>query len=241
MISMTRILITGANRGIGLELVRQYLQRGDVMVFAGCRHPERATALLTLNNRYAYAERLYIVQLDVTDAGSIAHAAEIVGQHVNGLDLLINNAAINPKTGIQDLDCISAEEMLNILHVNTVAPVMVTRAFLRLLRRGDHPVVVNISSMMGSIANKRSGGYYGYCASKAGLNMVTRTLAADLSTDGITCVAVNPGWVQTDMGGSGAHLTPQQSVEGMLRLFDGLTPEDSGGFMQWDGRKSLPW
>ncbi len=238
---MKRILITGANRGIGLELVRQYLQHEEVTVIAACRHPERATALHGLDNQYTYAERLHIVQLDVTDAGSIAHAAETAGQHVDELDLLINNAAINPKTGIQDLDRISAEEMLNILHVNTVAPVMVTRAFVHLLRRGERPMVVNMSSMMGSIANKRSGGYYGYCTSKAGLNMVTRTLAVDLRVDGIICVAVNPGWVQTDMGGAGAHLSAQEAVAGMLHLFDGLTLDDSGGFMQWDGRKSLPW
>ncbi|MEL7233812.1 MAG: SDR family NAD(P)-dependent oxidoreductase, partial [Chloroflexota bacterium] len=135
---------------------------------------------------------------------------------------------------------LSFEESLYTLRVNAVAPVMVARAFVPLLRNGDNRRLVSITSQLGSLERKQSGGLYDYCASKAALNMYTRTLAADLKSDGITTVMIHPGWVQTDMGGRSADLTPEESAAAVVNVIDGLTPEMNGGFYRQDGSQH-PW
>ncbi|GAB4341022.1 MAG: SDR family oxidoreductase [Phototrophicales bacterium] len=223
---MMRIVITGANRGIGLELVRQYAQRDDVTVFAACRHSSAELTALESN-------RVMIIPLEVTDTASIQQAVAQVQARVSGLDVLINNAGINPSG--QQLTQIEPDTMLTVYHVNTVAPLMLVKAFWTLLKNGQQPKIINISSSMGSLAGRTYGGNYAYCASKAALNMVSRGLAADLKQDAITVLALDPGWVQTDMGGQGATLTPQQSAAGILNVIDHLTLQDSGAFLRWDG------
>lgn len=235
---MQRILITGTNRGIGLEMVRQYAQRPNTLIFAACRNPSEAAELNALASQYP--GRVIVIQLEVTDQESISAAAEKVAGKVDGLDLLINNAAINPSRPKQLFGEMTAEMMLSILHVNSVAPLMVVQAFAALLKAGVQAKVVNISSGLGSMTRKLTGGLYGYSPSKAALNMVTRGLAADLKPYGITTISLHPGWVQTDMGSAEADLTPAESVGALLKVVDGLTEKDNGIYLRWDG-EALPW
>ncbi len=238
---MERVLITGANRGIGLELTRQYAARG-AQVFALCRQPQQAQALNAI--AAAHPGQISVLPLELRDPASIQAAAQAVQAQTDALDLLINNAGINPPGTTQSLETATAETLLDVLHVNSAAPVLVTQALLPLLKAGGrevHPArVVNISSQMGSITNKASGGYYAYCTSKAALNMISRAMGHDLRPYGIVALALDPGWVQTDMGGSGAPLTPEESAAGILRVLDSLSLNDAGTYRRWNG-ESLPW
>ncbi len=239
---MQRVLITGAGRGIGLELARQYAARGD-RVLAGCRDIKRAPDLRALIDRHH--DQVSVLPLEVTDARSLAAAVQQVHRDVEGLDILINNAAINPgdatvegPDGQRLLDDTSTLEVFNI---NVVAPVRVAQAFTALLTHGTAPRVVNISSGSGSLTYATDGGDgYSYAASKAALNMMTRTYAWTVRDQGITAVMIDPGWVKTDMGGAGATLEPEESARGLLAVIDGLTPEDAGRFLRYDGSE-VPW
>jgi len=238
---MQRVLTTGAGRGIGLELARQYAERGD-RVLAGCRDIERAPGLRALIDRHR--ERVSGLPLEVTDAGSLSAAVRQAHGAVEGLDILINNAAANPGDvtvagldGQQLLDDVSTLEVFNI---NIIAPVRVAQAFTALLTAGTSPRVVNISSGAGSLTYKTKADDYSYAASKAALNMMTRTYAWTVRDQGITAVMIDPGWVKTDMGGAGADLEPEESARGLLNVIDGLTPEDAGRFLRYDGAE-VPW
>ena len=234
---MQRILITGSNRGLGLGLVKEYLRQDDSFIFATCRNPEDAFELKQLAAKHE--NRIMILKLDAADQNSIEDAAGVAGESVDGLDILINNAAMNPKS-IQSFEGIDRATMMALFEVNSVAPLMIVRAFVQLLRRGRNPRIVNVSSQVGSMGWKRSGGSYAYAASKAALNMVTRCLAGDLRGDGITTITLHPGWVQTDMGGAGASLAIDESVGAIRNLIAGLTPEDNGQFFKWNGEPH-PW
>jgi NAD(P)-dependent dehydrogenase (short-subunit alcohol dehydrogenase family) len=240
---MKRVLVTGANRGIGLEWVRQYVERGE-QVFAGCRRPETADKLQALAAKYP--DHLTVVALDVRSAESIAASYAQVSAQIEALDLLINNAAVynapegdQPNMGDDDtpqmLGSLTFDAALAVLRVNTVAPMMITQQYVEMLKRGLSPAVVNLSSWMASLSGKTSGGAYYYSTSKAALNMVTRALAADLRRFGITVLSIDPGWVKTDMAGKDAELTPEESVAGMMALIDRLTPAHNGGFYEYSG------
>ena len=235
---MEQIFITGANRGLGLELAHQYLKRGNARIFASCRNPGEATALHQL--AADYPERLSVIQLDVADEDSIARSLAVVREQTSALDIFYNNAAINPPRQYQAFGVMEAGGLELIVRTNTIAPLMLVQAYIDLIRAGTNPRIVNVSSQVGSMEWKTGGGSYGYAMSKAGLNMVTRCLAADLRGDGITVITLHPGWVQTDMGGKSATLTPEESVSGILKLVDGLTAQHSGEFFKWDG-SSHPW
>jgi NAD(P)-dependent dehydrogenase (short-subunit alcohol dehydrogenase family) len=222
------VLITGANRGLGLEFARQYAADGW-KVIGTARSPEKATELSALGVR--------VMQLDVADAGSVAAlAAALDGAPV---DLLINNAGIMDRdsSSIENVDFDSVER---VLAVNTIGPMRVTKALLGNLRSGSGKQIVHITSGLGSIENNTSGGFLGYRESKAALNMFNRTLAVELGDEGFVCVVMSPGWVQTDMGGAGASLTPEQSITGMKTVIGGLTADDNGSYQSWDG-DVLPW
>jgi len=236
---MLRVLVTGASRGLGFELTNQFLAQGN-RVFAGCRTPTSATRLQSLAN--AYSGQLSILQQDVTDPRSVDSSYAYVKRSAGALDLLINNAGTFPGgfpngDSLRDLN---RGDLIQTLHVNAVGPIMVAKSFLDLLRTGDRPKIINISSDAGSLQNKTEGGYYCYCCSKAALNMLTRTLANDLRGDGIIVVAVHPGWVQTDMGGKNAKLTIPESVRHLIRLINALTQDDTGQFYSYDGSR-YPW
>lgn len=236
---MERILITGANRGIGFELARQYVAAGDALVFAGCRKPASAAALNELAQQAG--DRIVIVQLDVDDAQSIAAATEQIAARAGALDILINNAGINPRGDHQSsrMGGLSAADVSEVITTNAVGSLIMTQACRALLVAGDNPRVVMISSGMGSMQRAR-GDSYAYRMSKAAMNMAARVLAFDEAMAGITTITANPGWVRTDMGGDGAALEPEESGSGLRALIGGLTNADNGKFYQYDGSE-LPW
>jgi len=230
--AMSTVLITGANRGIGLEFARQYAADGW-RVHACCRRPEQATALAeALRARDGVVHRL-----DVTDHAAI-HALDAALEE-EALDVLVNNAGIigGERQGFADLDHAMWERTIE---TNVFGPYRVAEALGARLAAGTNPVLANVSSLMGSIADNTSGGRYIYRSSKTALNMVVVNLARDLADRGIAVVALHPGWVQTDMGGTRAPVAPQDSVAGMRRIIAGFTPDRSGSFLNYDGR-SLPW
>jgi NAD(P)-dependent dehydrogenase (short-subunit alcohol dehydrogenase family) len=231
---MHQILITGSNRGIGFAITRELLEADDVQIFAACRQPQHAPALQELVRRFP--ARVFPIELEVTDQQSIAAAIQEIQHHTDTLDVVVNNAGIDPDG--QSLQSITPELMLHVLEVNAVAPLMVARACLPLLKRSEMPRIVMISSEMASLEMRTYGGSYGYCASKAALNMTVRGLAADLRD--VVTVALDPGWVRTDMGGASATLAPEQSARGIVRVISGLSRSDSGRYLAWDGTEH-PW
>ena len=226
-----RVVVTGANRGIGLEFVKQLAARGDEVV-ATARRPEAADALNALAAESG--GKVTVTQLDITDADSLA---AFVGG-LDAVDLLINNAGIYPRSGgIGELDF---DAVAKGFEVNAIAPLRLVNAMLGALRQGSGSKIVNVSSQMGSIADNSSGGAYAYRGSKAALNMLTRSLAHDLRPEGISAAVIHPGWVQTDMGGPNAKITTEQSVSGMLEQIDALDTARAGSFLNWNGN-DLPW
>jgi NAD(P)-dependent dehydrogenase (short-subunit alcohol dehydrogenase family) len=226
------VLITGANRGLGLEFVRQYAADGW-RVIAACRDPGAAGEL----NRLAAASggRIALIALDVSDLGSVSAAAQSLGG--TPIDLLINNAGVGSPRG-QKLGALDYAAWARVLDVNTLGPMRVTEAFLDHIAAGGGKKVVTIG--MGSIADNGSGGSYAYRSSKAAVNMVVKSLSLDLAPRGITCIVMNPGWVRTDMGGPGGKISPEESISGMRRVIAKLKPADTGKFFNYDGG-SYPW
>jgi len=231
---MPSSLITGANRGLGLEFARQYLA-DDWQVYAACRDPDSASELRHLADGSGH--KLRIMALDVTDASSIkAAAAELDGQ---AIDLLLNNAGVMGARG-QTIGNIDYDAWAKVLDANTMGPMRVSEALVEHVARSERRLMVTLTSGMGSLADNTSGGSIAYRSSKAAVNMVMRSLAIDLAPRGITCVVVNPGWVQTDMGGPHAKMTRAESVTKLRRLIETLGPAQSGKFFNYDGRE-YPW
>lgn len=228
---METIVITGANRGIGLELTRLYAQAGKHVV-AGCRQPHKAEALRKLGGK------LDVVQLDVSSASDITNLGKALKDEP--VDLLINNAGVwgGPHQGIADMDY---AEWLKTFETNTLAPLRVSSVLLPNLKKAKRPRIVTISSQMGAFDVKGMGvGTYAYRSSKAAVSKVMQTLAEELAPHGIIVVPVHPGWVRTDMGGPNAQLSVEESAGGLFRLIEGLTPAQSGRFWRWDGTEH-PW
>lgn len=228
-----RFVITGANRGIGLEFVRQLLGRGET-IEAGVRAPKEARLLQGLQRE---AEgRLHIHPLDVQDADSVRAFALAVGELP--VDVLINNAGVMGKwQGLQELDF---EDMARTFSINALGPLRLTAALLPALLKGSTRKAVHITSHMGSLQDNAEGGVYGYRMSKAALNMGMRCLALDFRSESLVTAVLNPGWVRTDMGGPNAPLRPEESVRGLLEVIDRLGPEQNGRFLDFTGRE-LPW
>jgi NAD(P)-dependent dehydrogenase (short-subunit alcohol dehydrogenase family) len=217
-------LVTGANRGIGFELARQLSQQGD-QVIATARHPDQARELARLKVR--------VEQLDVSDAASVA----ALRQRLEGvpIDVLIHNAAIGDAG--PTIDHVEIEDVERTFQVNALGPLRVTQALMAGLEAGRQKTIVGITSGLGSVSENTSGGWGAYRISKAALNQLFRTMAAELRSRGFTCVVISPGWVQTEMGGKGATLTPEESVRAMLHVLDRLTPADAGQFFDHRGRR----
>ncbi|XP_026166804.1 C-factor-like isoform X2 [Mastacembelus armatus] len=248
------VLITGASRGLGLQMV-ETLASGAFSpgkIIATARNPAAAQKLQEVAQKYP---NIHIITLDVVSQESIDKAVEAVAQLVkeDGLNCLINNAGVNV---VADFHNVTPDMMIENYHTNTVAPVMITKAFLPLLKQaasrggaggsatmGIHrAAVINISSMLGSVALSlemvQIFKYYPYRASKSALNMMSRCMAADLKPDGILCMAIHPGWVRTDMGG--ADLSTEESITATLSVIGGLTEKDHGSFLSYTG-EVLPW
>ncbi len=228
------VLVTGANRGLGLEFARQYAAAGW-RVFAACRGPNDAKDL-----QLVAAEsggRVRILQMDVTDSASVrAAAAELKGE---AIDLLLNNAGVGGTPG-QRLGSLDYEAWARVLDANTLGPMRVSEAFLENVAQSRQKRIVTITSGMGSIEDNTSGGRYAYRSSKAAVNMVMKSLAVDTAPRGITCIVMNPGWVRTDMGGKGGTLSPEDSIKAMRSVIASLKPEDTGKFLNFSGNP-YPW
>ncbi|GAA5219179.1 SDR family oxidoreductase [Corallincola platygyrae] len=234
MLETTNVLITGANRGIGLEFVKYYLAQG-ANVIACCRHPSEAHELVTIKREQP--DKLAIQTLDVADPESIEQAAMKLANL--SIDILINNAGVYGPKGYSFGD-VEADVWQQVLQVNTIAPLLVSQAFLPHLKAGKLKVLACITSKMGSMADNGSGGSYIYRSSKAGLNAVVKSMAIDLAAHQIKVVALHPGWVKTQMGGSNALITTEQSVCGMTQVIDKLDNETSGLMINFDGT-AIPW
>lgn len=232
---MQRVLVTGANRGIGLEFVRQLLTRG-ARVIGACREPGKALKLTGL--AAAHPGRLTLLPLDLTKERSIVELARQAAELVDALDLLINNAGV--LVAGERYGELAAKTFNETFDVNVVGPLLLTQALTPLLTRGESPKIANLSSDLGSLSKTTSFYTPSYAISKAGLNMATRLLAAELAPAGVTIVSVNPGWVKTDMGGAQAPVTVQASVTGMLTVINGLQRRDSGRFFDQTGA-ALAW
>ena len=230
---MTTILITGANRGIGLEFVRQYA-RESVDLIACCREPAKAKELKSIAE--ASGAKVRVMALDVSKSDSIAALArDLKGTPI---DILINNAGISgPRQ--QGADQIDPEGWLETFRVNTVGPVLIAQALHENLRKGREKKLAAITSMMGSTEN-HGGGMYAYRSSKAALNNAMRGLSREWAQDGIAVAILHPGWVRTDMGGKNAAVAPEDSVAGLRRQIANLDFKSSGQYVDYSGA-ALAW
>lgn len=232
---MPTMLVTGSNRGLGLEWVRQYAAAGWT-VHATCRDPDEADELNALADDNT---RLQVHRLDVTKPEQLAVVARELRDEP--LDLLVNNAGVYfERWGRDPVGSIDYDDWEESFRVNTLGPVRVTEALLDPVARSGKRLVVVISSRMGSIANITDGRNYAYRSSKAAVNAAAHGLAHELSAKGVGLLLLHPGWVNTRMGGADAPYTPQQSVAGMRELVDRFEPAWSGRFLKFDGQE-LPW
>ncbi|MDD2684981.1 MAG: SDR family oxidoreductase [Gallionella sp.] len=232
---MKTLLITGANRGIGLEFCNQYAVAGW-RILACCREPGKADALNKLAARYP--DLIHLHALTVTDHAQIEQLARTLADE--SIDLLINNAGVYPAADKRGFGHTDYAEWMAAFNINTMAPLKMVEAFVTQITRSKLKLIVTITSQMGSIDDNGSGGSYLYRSSKAAANMVVKSLAVDLKEKGITAVAFNPGWVKTDMGGPNAMISVEQSVGDMRKVIGGLTPADTGKFIGNDG-VVIPW
>ncbi|HVK62108.1 MAG TPA: SDR family oxidoreductase [Bdellovibrionales bacterium] len=228
------VVISGASRGIGLELVHQYVLQG-CKVFAGVRNPAKARELEDFEK--SSRGLLKVFALDVADDKSVTEFAKAVGHETGSVDLLINNAGIY-LDGDLTIDNIDSKTLIDTLNTNSVGPLRLTQALLPLLVKAENPKVATLSSLMGSIGDNTSGGSYAYRMSKSAVNMFVRTLA--IEERDLIAIALHPGWVQTEMGGERAPLPISKSVEGLLTVIASASRADSGKFFNHAGRE-LPW
>lgn len=230
-----RCLVTGANRGLGLELCRQLLTAGG-RVIAACRHPGKATALNTLAGEYP--GRLHVAPLDVAEPKSHAALACELPLLTEGepLDLLINNAGV--LRGGERYGSVQAADLETSFRTHALGPFLLVQTLTPQLAEGAR--VANISSEMGSVGLRQEFRSPSYAIGKAAQNMATSLLAQALAPRGIVVVALHPGWVRTDMGTDRAALSPQESARGLLQVIGGLQAQDSGAFLDWQGQ-TLPW
>jgi NAD(P)-dependent dehydrogenase (short-subunit alcohol dehydrogenase family) len=221
---MSTVLITGANRGLGLEFARQYAASGSTVI-AACREPHKASQLSEIPG-------IELCTLDVASAASVSDlAAALRGRPI---DILINNAGLLSEGSAGKSD---PEAVLQMLRVNTLGPLMLSEALLSNVATSTRKLIVTVSSDLGSLSGNVSGGNLGYRVSKAAVNMVMRTLAIEFKPRNVACILLTPGWVRTDMGGSKAPLSPTQSVTGMCRVIERLGARDSGRWLDHSGQE----
>lgn len=231
MNSAYTVMITGTNRGIGLEFVKQYATDGW-NVIACCREPATASELQTLAITH---RNIQIVALDVADFAQIDAAALQLKDR--SIDVLINNAGVYPASSFGDVDF---DEWTTAFKINTMAPLKVTEAFTPHVANSQLKKVVTLSSKMGSLDDNTSGGSYIYRTSKAAANMVMKSLSIDLKPYGIAVATLHPGWVQTDMGGPNGLINTQSSVAGLRKVIANLSLNTTGKFIAFDD-KEIAW
>ncbi len=226
---MASVLITGANRGIGLALAQGYARDGW-MVHACCRHPDKSKKLKAIGGN------LTCHRLDVTDALQVAGLAR--GLRDEAIDVLINNAGISGPSS--DFGKTDYEAWAEVFAVNTMAPMRLAEQFADHLARSDRKVLANISSRLGSLTANDDGGRYLYRSSKGALNMVGKSLSIDLADRGIVVLQLHPGWVRTDMGGEEAPVSSTEAAAGLRGVIAGATVAETGRFFNYDGAE-IPW
>lgn len=231
---MESVVITGANRGIGLALCNTFLDAGW-QVIAGCREPGAAEDLQALAGALA-GERLRVLTLDVRSQNSVHAFSEALGKQP--IDALINNAGVmgGEHQGLEDMDYAA---WLLAFDVNTLGPHRVVKALLPNLRLAKGARILTVSSQMGAFGLDMDHAPYAYCTSKAAVSRVMQIMAKDLKAEGIIACPVHPGWVQTDMGGPNATITPQESARGLFRLVTSMGMSHSGRFWTWEGKEHV--
>ena len=231
---MKSVLITGANRGIGLEHARRYAERG-ARVWATARDPKAAEELNAL--ALAHSGNFEVLAYDAANPGAPEALADRLGK--SPLDLMFANAGAmgGRRQSFGDVD---AEAVLKLIKINALAPLKLAEALADNVASSERKVMAFQTSLMGAIGDNGSGGAYAYRLSKAALNMVGRGVAADLRARGVISVLLHPGWVRTRMGGPSGRISVEECVAAQQRLLDDLTPRQSGRFFNYDGRE-LPW
>ncbi|MCX7654904.1 MAG: SDR family oxidoreductase [Treponemataceae bacterium] len=236
-----KVLISGANRGLGLALTRHFLQEGHQVI---ATYRSKGAELAHLEAMYQKNHQLISISCDVAEESQIERAKKELEQWTDTLDILINNAAVHLEQQRPDIDSLDFSVYLPTLLVNSVAPLMMVQQFLSLLQKGSGKTIIAISSEAGSIGNCWREREYSYCMSKAALNMAMRILHNRLGKEGFRLRLIHPGWVQTDMGGKGASLSPDESARAVYhRIMETVherTPQISPLYIDWEG-KSLPW
>jgi len=231
---MATVLITGANRGLGLEFCRQYAENGW-KVLACCRHPEQASDLQDLAARHP---RLSLHRLDLSRFEDIdTLARELTAEPI---DVLLNNAGVYGDAAHNRFGAMDYAQWTQVLRIDALAPVKMAEAFLPHVKGSSRRLIVAVTSLMGSIGDNTSGGSILYRSAKAALNAAMKSLSIDLREQGIGVLILHPGWVRTDMGGPNAPTAPEESIGGMRKIIEGFTPRDSGRFLNFRGEE-LPW
>ena len=226
---MATWVITGANRGIGLEFVEKLLDEGHT-IFAGMRDISQCK----IDN-----ENLTVLQLDVSNTESSNQFTKQIMSQTNTVDVLVNNAGMMDGRW-QSFEEVDMELSLEVMNVNTIGPMRVTQGLWPLLKSTDNAKVAMITSLMGSIDDCMSGRSYAYRTSKTGLNMITKVLSIEGRESDITVSCYHPGWVKTDMGGDRAPVSKHESVKGLISLIKNQNMDKSGRFFEYTGVE-FPW
>ena len=231
---MKKILVTGTNRGLGLGLVKKFLENNE-KVICTTRNFSKSIELLLLKEKYN--DNLEICELDLLDEESPNILSNFLGNEP--IDLFINNAGVIGHSA-QHFKSVSLNHWLNVLKVNLIAPLLITQSIIKNIEKSSERKIYFISSKVGSIEDNKSGGMYIYRSSKTALNQVVKSLSIDLKPLGISVISLHPGWVRTEMGGPNALISVEESVNGMVDVISNTNIINSGQFINYDGKR-LPW
>ena len=229
-----KILVTGANRGLGLGLVKKFL-RNNEKVICTTRNISKSKELILCKEKYN--DNLEICELDLLDKDSPNILSNFLGDET--IDLFINNAGVIGHSA-QHFKSVSLNHWLDVLKVNLIAPLLITQSIIKNIEKSSERKIYFISSKVGSIEDNKSGGMYIYRSSKTALNQVVKSLSIDLKPLGISVISLHPGWVRTEMGGPNALISVEESVNGMVDVISNTSIINSGQFINYDGTR-LPW
>ena len=231
---MKKILVTGANRGLGLGLVKKFLKNNE-KVICTTRNISKSKELILCKEKYN--DNLEICELDLLDKDSPNVLSNFLGDET--IDLFINNAGVIGHSA-QHFKSVSLNHWLEVLKVNLIAPLLITQSIIKNIEKSSERKIYFISSKVGSIEDNKSGGMYIYRSSKTALNQVVKSLSIDLKPLGISVISLHPGWVRTEMGGPNALISVEESVNGMVDVISNTSIINSGQFINYDGTR-LPW
>ena len=231
---MKNILITGANRGLGLGLVKKYLENNE-KVFCTTRNISKSKELILLKEKHTNS--LEICELDLLDKKSPNILSNFLAN--KPIDLFINNAGVIGESA-QHFKSVSLNPWIEVLKVNLIAPLLITQSIIKNIEKSSEKRIYILSSKVGSIEDNKSGGMYIYRSSKTALNQIVKSLSIDLKPLGISVISLHPGWVRTEMGGPNALISVEESVNGMVGVISKTSIINSGQFINYDGTR-LPW